>query len=167
VTESLIARVARTTVERSAPDELVFFDAAARAYLHEPGRALPRRGRRGDEALGYGLTDLVDLVTPVALTVAGAVVAHLTDRVSAAANARTDRLIERLGSRLRRRPPAPVPAARRPELSAAQLDVIRALAEERARALGLAEDRIALFVDAFMVSVQRHSGTAGQDGAAG
>ena len=48
--------------------------------------------------------------------------------------------------------------ARLPELSPAQLEVIRTLAEERARALGLAEDRIALFVDAFMVSVQRHSG---------
>jgi len=76
----------------------------------------------------------------------------------------TDRLIERLGSRLRRRPPAP---ARLPQLSGAQLAVIRALAEERARALGLAEDRIALFVDAFMVSVQRHSGEGNPDEVAG
>lgn len=164
MTESIIARVARTTVERTAPEELLFFDAAASAYLRGPGRASPRRGRRGDEALGYGVTDVVDLVTPVALTVAGAVVAHLADRVGDAASARTDRLIARLRGRLRRRPPPP---ARLPELSAAQLDVIRALAEERARALGLAEDRIALFVDAFMVSVRRHSGEANPDEAAG
>ncbi|WP_127504448.1 hypothetical protein [Actinoplanes solisilvae] len=160
MTESIIARVARTTVERAAPEELLFFDAAAAAYASRSGRATPRRGRRGDEALGYGVSEVVDLVTPVALTVAGAVVAHLADRVGAAASARTGRLVERLGSRLRRRPPAPT---RLPELSAEQLDVIRALAEERARALGLAEDRIALFVDAFMVSVQRHSGEASPD----
>lgn len=69
----IAVEIARDFVAARAPHELSSFDIASEAYFTAP----PRATQSGDEALGFGLEDVVELVTPVALTVSTEVVRYL------------------------------------------------------------------------------------------
>jgi hypothetical protein len=69
----IAVELAREIVATRAPEELSSFDVASDAYLISP----PRAPKSDEETLGFGLQEVVDLVTPVALTVSTEVVRYL------------------------------------------------------------------------------------------
>jgi hypothetical protein len=109
-------QVARDTVAMVAPDELVFFEAARAEFFRDPDRVVEGRRQR-DEVLGYGMDELVQLVTPAALAIAAAVVGAAVDRAGTAvvdqavgAGRRLLRACSGVASPLpRRRRPLPAP----------------------------------------------------------
>jgi hypothetical protein len=72
--------IAKRVVARLAPEELIFFDAASEAFRRNGQKVRP-----GGDPLGFGLTEVVALVTPVALAVSAAVVDDLVGRTATAA----------------------------------------------------------------------------------
>jgi hypothetical protein len=147
-----VRALARRAVAEVAPDELPFFAATSDAYFRDPHGALTG-GRRPTETLGSGFDIVVALASPVALAVATSVYQALTDKAGEAVVRGGGRLARRLWARLRRRdaqaPPAPDPAIIR-ALTPDQRARLRRVAEERARALDLTEDKVQLLVSAIM-----------------
>ncbi|SFE60577.1 hypothetical protein SAMN04487819_1182 [Actinopolyspora alba] len=156
---------ARRVVESLAPEELPFFEAASEEFLRDPDRATVVR-RRGDEALGSGIDTVVALLSPAALAVAAAVYDQLADRAGDAVVRGGDRVLSRLRARFRRRvevesdddsetEPATAESLTAGPLTDEQRERVREVAEARARALGLAEDRVQLLVGAIVDSLDR------------
>ncbi|SDP74591.1 hypothetical protein SAMN04487905_10874 [Actinopolyspora xinjiangensis] len=161
---------ARRVVESLAPEELPAFAATSEAFLRDPERLLAGR-RCGDEALGSGIDTVVALLSPAALAVAAAVYDQLVDRAGDAVVRGGDRVLSRLRARFRRRSAvegdedsATEPETAEPEtagslttgpLTDEQRERVREVAEARARALGLTEDRVRLLVGAIVDSLDR------------
>lgn len=78
----LIARIARDLVGQLSPQELPLFRATSAAYFRNPAAVKSSAGR--DAMLGFGTSDAVNLIAPIALAVTAAVVSALTQEVSAA-----------------------------------------------------------------------------------
>lgn len=140
-----VRSLARHVVDTMAPEELAFFAAASDSYFRDSAHALADR-RRSDEVLGSGFEVAVTLITPVALAVAAAIYQQLTDKAGAAVARRGLRLI----ARIRRRGNETKPPAAVAPLTEEQRAEVRRIAEERARALGLPEDRVQLLVGAIL-----------------
>ncbi|MDP9643228.1 hypothetical protein J2S53_003173 [Actinopolyspora lacussalsi] len=166
---------ARRVVESLAPEELPFFEAASEEFLRDPERATAIR-RRGDEALGSGIDTVVALLSPAALAVAAAIYDQLVDRAGDAVVRGGDRVLSRIRARFRRRAevesddgtvaegsttePATAESLTAESLTAGPLtdeqrERVREVAEARARALGLSEDRVRLLVGAIVDSLDR------------
>ena len=79
--DTLVSGLARTAVERTAPEELPLFGPTSEAFFDDP-EALERR-ESGDELLGFGAEAAVVLVTPVALSVAKDVVRFVAEQLRA------------------------------------------------------------------------------------
>ena len=141
----LVAELARLALEQAAPEELVLFPETAEEYFNNPQAVL--EPRRRDEPLGFGLD--VAMLTPYVLAVATPVVRYLVSAAAEAAGQEARPLVVRVVRRLLRRPD-PAPAAGEPApppLSAAQARQVRELAYQRAKGLGLEEDRAVLLAD--------------------
>ncbi|MGJ7907897.1 hypothetical protein ACOQFL_15615 [Actinopolyspora sp. H202] len=156
---------ARRVVESLAPEELPAFAATSEAFLRDPDRVTAVR-RRGDEALGSGIDTVVALLSPAALAVAAAVYDQLVGRAGDAVVRGGDRVLSRLRARFRRRAElesedgaaaeeSTVESLPAGPLTEEQRARVREVAEARARALGLAEDRVRLLVGAIMDSLDR------------
>lgn len=161
---------ARRVVESLAPEELPAFAATSEAFLRDPDRVLAGR-RRGDEALGSGIDAVVALLSPAALAVAAAVYDQLVGRAGDAVVRGGDRVLSRLRDRFRRRTelesddgsaseestaePVAAESLTTGALTDEQRERVRGVAEARARALGLAEDRVQLLVGAIVDSLDR------------
>jgi hypothetical protein len=142
--------LARSTVERAAPEEMPIFSAASDAYLAGGGTTTG-----GDRMLGFGLEAVVVLVTPIAIEVAKDVLGYLKEQVTELASKKgkegVDALISRLsGESGDGEKPAESPA---PKLSKEQLEQIRARAIEKARQLKLDKDRAELLADSLVGSL--------------
>lgn len=129
-----------------APEELVFFEPASEAFFRDRDRDPDGTGGRARrDPLAFGVTEVVALVTPVALVVSAAIADEVVGRTATA-------VVDRGARWLRRK----VRGGNRPELPARvefdehELARIRASAAEKARALGLAEEQVSLFVDALI-----------------
>ncbi len=166
--DALVVALARATVERAAPEEMVLFPAASEAYLegHDPSKAT-----RGDPMLGFGVETAVVLLTPVALTVAKDVLGFLRTQLKKQADEHGDEAFDWLFNRLLHKgdkeaaepgadtapepaPPAadagePVP----PELSDEQLEQVRDLAIEKAKQLKLSDEKAELLADSLVGSL--------------
>src|SRR4051812_13432591 len=101
--EDLAVDLARAAGTRAAPDELPLFEATSVGYFETPPRA--RNRRPAHEPLGFGVGEVVPLVTTAALTVA-------LDALKVAGTQLSERLatestgwLGRLLGRLRRRKP--------------------------------------------------------------
>jgi len=140
--------LARSTVERAAPEEIPIFPAASEAYLeggkaHDPG---------GQDMLGFGIETAVILLTPIAITVARDVLGYLRDQVTQLASDKgkqgVDSLIARLtGEKGHEGEEDPEP------LTEEQLEEVRELAVEKAKQLKLDDDRAALLADSLVGSL--------------
>lgn len=135
--------IAKRVVTRLAPEELIFFDAASEAFRRNGQKVRP-----GGDPLGFGLTEVVALVTPVALAVSAAVVDDLVGRTATAAVDRGRRGVKWLRGKLSPELPE-LPVRFEPH----ELERIRALARAKALALGLPEDQTELLVDALIGSL--------------
>lgn len=77
----LISRVARDLVGQLSPQELPLFRAASAAYFKDPAAVKKLAGTR-DDTLGFGTSEAVNMIAPIALAVTAAVVSALTQEVS-------------------------------------------------------------------------------------
>ena len=169
--DALVVALARATVERAAPEELVIFPAASEAYLQGQD---PSKATRGDPMLGFGVDAAVVLLAPVALTVAKEVLGFLRVQLKKHAEERgddaVDWLINRLFSGKDEEPSATAPAdaaASAPapadacgvepaddiELTDEELEQVRALALEKAKQLKLPDAKAELLADSLVGSL--------------
>ena len=170
--DALVVALARATVERAAPEELVIFPAASEAYLQGQD---PSKATRGDPMLGFGVDAAVVLLAPVALTVAKEVLGFLRVQLKKHAEERgddaVDWLIHRLFSPKDEEPsgtapadaaasvpaPADTSAAVGPaddiELTDEELEQVRALALEKAKQLKLPDAKAQLLADSLVGSL--------------
>lgn len=162
--EELVVALARATVERAAPEELVLFPAASEAYLQ--GRD-PAKATRGDPMLGFGVDAAVVLLTPVALSVAKDVLGFLRVQFGKHAAKHAEEGIDWLVARLLGRdddaaaaePAAgdggaaaePVPPP--PELTDEQLAQVHELALQKAKQLKLPAAKAQLLADSLVGSL--------------
>ena len=85
--DELAVALARSAVERAAPEELVIFPAASEAFLEGDD---PSKKTRGDPMLGFGVESAVILLSPVALKVAKDVLGFLRDQLKKQADEHGD-----------------------------------------------------------------------------
>ncbi|RLK58033.1 hypothetical protein [Actinokineospora cianjurensis] len=141
--------IARAIVGKLAPEELVFFEPASEAYFRDRDRDPDGTGGRARrDPLAFGVTEVVALVTPVALVVSAAIADEVVGRTATAVVDRGVRGARWLRHKVRggNRPELPA----RVEFDEHELARIRASAAEKARAMGLAEEQVSLFVDALI-----------------
>ena len=163
--DAIVVALARATVERAAPEELVIFPAASEAYLEGKD---PSKATRGDPMLGFGVESAVILLTPVALTVARDVLGFLRVQLKKQADEHADEGFDWLVDKLLRRgddkkepepgsdasaAPSPAETAQPPELSDEQLEQVRQLAIEKAKQLKLPKDKAELLADSLVGSL--------------
>lgn len=164
--DELVVALARSAVERAAPEEMVIFPAASEAYLE--GRD-PAKQTRGDPMLGFGVDAAVILLTPVALTVAKDVLGFLRTQFKKQADEHGDEAFDWFVGKLFRRgggkkepgedaaaeapPPDAAPPVEPPELSDEQLEEVRKLAIEKAKQLKLPKDKAELLADSLVGSL--------------
>ena len=155
--DELAVALARSAVERAAPEELVIFPAASEAFLEGDD---PSKKTRGDPMLGFGVESAVILLSPVALTVAKDVLGFLRDQLKKQADEHGDEAFDWLVKKLLRRgddkkdeapgaTAAPAPA----ELTDEQLEEVRKLAIEKAKQLKLPKDKAELLADSLVGSL--------------
>ncbi len=158
--DELAVALARSAVERAAPEEMVIFPAASEAFLEGDD---PSRKTRGDPMLGFGVDAAVVLLTPVALTVAKEVLGFLRAQLKKQADEHGDDAFDWLVAKLFRRgdddkeepgadasPPLPAQPA---ELTDEQLEEVRRLAIEKAKQLKLPDDKAELLADSLVGSL--------------
>jgi hypothetical protein len=141
----LVAELARLALEEAAPEELVLFPETAEEYFQDP-QAVLDPGRR-DEALGFGLD--IAMLTPYVLAVAIPVIRFLISTVAEAVGEEAKPLLIRMVRRLFRQSGPASEAADEASvpLSAEQARQVRELAYQRAKGLGLEDDRAVLLAD--------------------
>ena len=151
-TDALVAELARSAVERAAPEELPLFPATSAAYFADPS-AVGRGGGR-DAMLGFGVEAAAMLVTPVALQVAREVfdfvAAHLRKRAQEQGGQAIDGAVARL---LHRDKGEGEETAAPTELTDEQLEQVRTIALEKARALRLPQAKAELLADSLVGSL--------------
>jgi hypothetical protein len=167
--DELVVALARATVERAAPEELVIFPAASEAYLEGQD---PTKATRGDPMLGFGVETAVVLLTPIALTVAKDVLGFLRVQLKRQTEEHGDEAVDWLLDKLLRRgddepaPAEPGATASPPEgaagttepaeeldLTEEQLEQVRALALEKAKQLKLSDAKAELLADGLVGSL--------------
>ncbi len=144
----LLEELARTILEKSAPEELVIFEETSEEYFKDPEAVL--HPARRDEALGFGL-DLA-MLTPYVLAVASPVLGFLLQTVAATAKEeatpRLKALVRRLFNRANGEAVEDAPDATGPlALTSEQAREVRDLALDRASALGLPAEQARLLAD--------------------
>ena len=163
--DELVVALARSAVEKAAPEEMVIFPAASEAYLEGQD---PSKKTRGDPMLGFGVESAVLLLTPVALTVAKDVLGFLRVQFKKQADEHGDEAFDWLVAKLFRRgddkkatepgtdasaAPPPTDPVAPPELSDEQLEQVRQLAIEKAQLLKLPKDKAELLADSLVGSL--------------
>jgi hypothetical protein len=100
--ESVVRELARAVVARVAPAELPAFRAVSDAYFADPRRALaaPDGAAGSGKPLGFGVGDVVVLLSPVALMVANEAVQHVAGELARGAVVRGRRAVSNAVRRL-------------------------------------------------------------------
>jgi hypothetical protein len=151
--DDTVRDLARLVVLQVAPEELPVFGVLADACLADPGRML---GSRDDvrERLGFGVGEVVALITPFAILAANEVVSYLTKCALDAGRTAVGRIFVRTPRRLAK------PADQDPPLDLRddQLRELRRIVLEKAVQLGLPQPRAELLADAFAGSVAAADG---------
>lgn len=145
--QDLVRELAQHVLEVAAPEELVLFDETAEEYFADPDGVLKARGK--DEAVGFGV-ELV-LLTPYILAVVTPVIQLLVDMFGEAIRKDGQSSAGGFIGRLLHRPAAgSADSSDRPPaaLTADQLGLVRTVALERARGVGLTDDKAGLLADA-------------------
>jgi hypothetical protein len=156
--DELAVALARSAVERAAPEEMVIFPAVSEAFLEGKD---PSKQTRGDPMLGFGIESAVVLLTPVALTVAKDVLGFLRTQLKRQADEHGDEAFDWVVRKLFRRdddaedaatttPPAPDESA---ELTDEQLEEVRRLAIKKAKQLKLPKEKAELLADSLVGSL--------------
>lgn len=156
--EELVRELAQIALSQVAPEELAIFDETADEFFADPDAVLAPQHR--DEAVGFGLD--AALATPFVLAVVMPVIHYLVSTVADAAKDEASTTVKSLVKRLFRRlgndaeaPKAKPPGGevRKPGddddgLTADEAAQVRAIAYDRALAVGLPEAQARLLADA-------------------
>lgn len=146
--QDLVCVLAQHALAIRAPEELALFDETAEEYFADPQGVLEAKSR--DEAVGFGVE--FALLTPYILAVATSVIHLLAsmvgDAVKKEGQPSVNGLVRRLlGRRGEDSPPGP----EQPDpLTHEQLTLVRNVALERGRVIGLPQDQAALLADAIV-----------------
>jgi hypothetical protein len=138
--------LAHDALTQVAPQELALFAVTSSAYRADPGAVAPSSR---DEMLGFG-AEAITALTPVMLSVAGAVASYVLAQVRAVAQAESESAIRGMVRKLFRLSangdggPAP------PALTSDQLRLVRDIALDRARALKVPDDEAVLLAEALV-----------------
>jgi hypothetical protein len=145
----LISAVARDTLTRVAPEELILFSTTSEAYFQSPERVTKRSGQ--DNVLGFGAGLDVAFLTPVVLYIATEVVRFVADELAKAARkegaAVIANYVHAAFGRLR------VSGSEREKharLTEAQLARVHDLAVNRAIQMNIPADKAAFLADAMI-----------------
>jgi hypothetical protein len=149
---ALACELAQRVLEVTAPEELLIFDLTAEEYFADPEGVLKAEGK--DQPVGFGVE--LALMTPFVLAVVSPVVKLLATMVSDAVKAEGQQAVSGFIRRLLRRPranaPVPIqaqtPVGHPTSLTCEQLGLVRNVAFERGRSVGLTGDQAALLADA-------------------
>jgi hypothetical protein len=144
--DTLVSGLARTAVERTAPEELPLFGPTSEAFFDDP-EAL-ERGGGGDELLGFGAEAAVVLVTPVALSVAKDVVRFVADQLRTRLKTEGEGAIQAALDRVFG--PHDRDETAHADLTDEELQRVHAIALEKARQLRLSPDRAGILADAIV-----------------
>ncbi|MEA2223867.1 MAG: hypothetical protein QOH83_2243 [Solirubrobacteraceae bacterium] len=140
--------LAHDVLTQVAPEELALFAVTSSAYRADPGGVAPSAR---DEMLGFG-AEAITALTPVMLSVAGAVASYVLAQVRAVAQEESESAIRGMVRKLFRLSAkgddagAPAP----PVLTGDQLRLVRDIALERARALKLPHEEAQLLAEALV-----------------
>jgi hypothetical protein len=149
--DALVAELARTAVERAAPEELPLFRPTSEAFFADPTALERREGR--EDMLGFGVDSALVLLTPVALAVARDVVDFVVTQVRSRLHDEGESAVQGALDRLFRRgdkKPETTAGDADPELTDEELGRVRTIALEKARQLRLSPDRAVLLADAIV-----------------
>jgi hypothetical protein len=154
--QDLVCVLSQHALAIAAPEELALFDDTAEEYFANPKGVLEARSR--DEAVGFGVE--FALLTPYILAVATSVIHLLASMVGDAVKTEGQPSVNGLIRRLlgRREEDSPHSDPLQSELlTHEQLTLVRNVALERGRVIGLPQDQAALLADAIVggISVPR------------
>ena len=162
--EQLVRELAQQVLQVAAPEELAVFDETADEFFSNPDQALRPSDR--DEPVGFGVE--FALLTPYILAVVTPVIQMLASMVAEAVKAEGQSTVSRLVRRLIRgtsKEAATSPVSghgeQPPALTSPQIGLVRDVAFERGRAVGLPDARAALLADAIVGGVT--TSTRGSD----
>ena len=148
---ALIRELTRDVVGFLRPEELLLVDPLASAAAAGTRNGL-RAGKRRDEALGVGLSEVVTLVTPAVVVAVTAAVNQAAGDTGRLAAQRGERSVNRLLGRLFRRgnDADHKKGTEVAEFTVEQMAAVHRLAFARARKLGLSEDKAILLADSLV-----------------
>lgn len=145
--QDLVCVLAQQVLQVTAPEELALFDETAVEYFADPQGVLDAEGR--DETVGFGVE--LALLTPYVLAVVTPVIHLLVtivgDAVKTEGQPSVNGFVRRLIGRRDEGSPPPEPEQPAP-LTHEQLTLVRNVALERGRVIGLPPDQAALLADA-------------------
>lgn len=150
--QDLVCLLAERVLEMTAPEELVIFDETAQEYFADPRGVLEAGGR--DELVGSGVE--LALLTPYILAVVTPVIQVLVSMVGEAVRKERQSSVTAFVRRMIGREGGDPPgssaekAATASPLTQKQVIRVRQVALDRARLLGLPEDRATLLADAIV-----------------
>jgi hypothetical protein len=146
-----VRNLARMVVSQVAPEELPTFSILADVSLADPARMLDSRDDIR-ERLGFGVGEVVILMTPYAILAASEVVKYLAKWATEAGTTAAARFVARRGNGHQTGEP------KRLDLSADQVQELRGVVREKALQFGLLPPKAELLADAFAGAVTLHDG---------
>ncbi|GHE11045.1 hypothetical protein [Streptomyces alanosinicus] len=156
-----VDELARGVVQRIAPDEMPQFVAVARSF-HAASRSQVRRAARRNEPLGIGADGVTTMLTLAVLYVTSKLADSVLQRF---ADQTATTLIGRMRGWTRRvvrggRPSGEGATAAEWIPGSEQLATIRAVADRKARRLGLTAEQAELVADGIVAELATRRGTA-------
>ena len=141
----LIEDIAREVVATTAPEELPLFRATSAAYFQHPDRVLKEQQSK-DEMLGFGVVEVVTLLTPyvfpIVTAVIKAIIAEVQKSMVTESTSLTSEVVKRLFKKIQPDEKTPV------QLTDAQLARVVEAANIEASRLKLPDDTAHLLADA-------------------
>lgn len=151
----LITDTARTIIEENYPHEIYTFRAACVAYFCNPQEVLKHQKSK-DPLLGFGVTDVVAMITPALLLVTTEVVTYLAEEARKVAIEKgTDAVLTLVEQRFKKKKKENSTAA---PLTIDQMKYIHKHSYDRFRQLKLSEAQANLLANELLASLITESG---------
>ena len=149
----LVGDISYDLISEIAPQERPLFRAVSQTYFKDPKRAVAPKNA-SDDMLGFGVGEVVVLLTPYLLSTTTEVIKFLTEEVKKAVNEESAGLIgEKVKSLFKKYRHPDETKNKIPPLSAAQLAQVQGIAMKEARRLRLSEKNTKLLANAIVGSL--------------
>ena len=143
----LVEELSKSVVSEVAPEELDLFDELVQEYFDDPAPP-DLSAQASDDALGFGMSEMLVAATPAAMAMASAVVGFvLSEAIEADQEESVGLVLKRLFKKGKVTDEGP------PPLDKAQLEQVKKLALEQAQAFGMKPDEAKKMTDALIGSL--------------